>query len=202
MVAYPYPIGYDVVNYYIPTITNFEDKWDTTSKQYPLYVTFLYLLTIISGLGAHSVVVAVIIIMTGIFGMSLFYLGRTLLKLGIGQSAFIAIFAVFQLAVLRTTWDLHRDIFALTIMIFVFSLLSRKKDKGWKPLALILVLTTLTVAADRMVGALFSVSVALYAIITRRKDVALTGILAIGMFCAFALPTQSIPDIQTITTTE
>ncbi|MBD0300183.1 MAG: hypothetical protein ICV82_08020, partial [Nitrososphaera sp.] len=198
LVAYPYPIGYDVVNYYIPNVTNFEDKWDTISKQYPLYVTFLYLLTLISGLGAHSVVVAVIIIMTGIFGISLFYLGRTLLKLGISQSAFIAIFAVFQLAVLRSTWDLHRDIFSLTTMIFVFSLLSRK-DAGWKSLVLILALTTLTVATDRMVGALFSISVVIYAFVTRRKDVALTGILAIGMFCAFAIPTQSIPDIQTIT---
>jgi len=199
LVAYPYPIGYDVVNYYIPNVTNFEDKWDTISKQYPLYVTFLYLLTLISGLGAHSVAVAVIIVMTGIFGISLFYLGRTLLKLGISQSAFIAIFAVFQLAVLRSTWDLHRDIFALTTMIFVFSLLSRK-DAGWKSLVLILALTTLTVATDRMVGALFSISVVIYAFVTRRKDVALTGILAIGMFCAFAIPTQSIPDIQTITT--
>ncbi len=83
--------------------------------------------------------------------------------------------------------------------MFVFSLLSRK-DVGWKSLVLILALTTLTVATDRMVGALFSISVAIYAIVTRRKDVALTGILAIGMFCAFAIPTQSIPDIQTITT--
>jgi hypothetical protein len=201
LVAYPYPIGYDVINYYIPNVTNFEDKWDTISKQYPLYVTFLYLLTLISGLGAHSVVVAVIIVMTGIFGISLFYLGRTLLKLGVSQSAFIASFAVFQLAVLRSTWDLHRDIFALTTMIFVFSFLS-KKDTGWKSLALILVLTALTVAADRMVGALFSVSVAVYAIVTRRKDLALTAMIAIGMFCAFAVPTQSIPDIQTITTME
>ena len=200
IVAYPHPIGYDVVNYYIPTVTNFEDNWDITSKQYPLYVTFLYLLTLISGLGPHSVVAAVIIIMTGIFGTSLFYLGRTLLKLGVSQSAFIAIFAVFQLAVLRSTWDLHRDIFALTTMIFVFSFLSRK-DTGWKPLALILVLATLTVATDRMVGALFSVSVAAYAILTKRKDVALTALLAIGMFYAFAVPTQSIPDTQTITTT-
>ena len=200
IVAYPHPIGYDVVNYYIPTVTNFEGNWDITSKQYPSYVTFLYLLTLISGLDPHSVVAAVIIIMTGIFGISLFYLGRTLLKLGVSQSAFIAIFAVFQLAVLRSTWDLHRDIFALTTMIFVFSFLSRK-DTGWKPLALILVLATLTVATDRMVGALFSVSVAAYAILTKRKDVALTALLAIGMFYAFAVPTQSIPDTQTITTT-
>ena len=25
LMAYPYPIGYDVINYYIPTIKNFED---------------------------------------------------------------------------------------------------------------------------------------------------------------------------------
>jgi hypothetical protein len=201
LVAYPYPIGYDVINYYIPTITNFEDKWDTVSKQFPLYVTFLYLISITTGLPAYSVVVAVIIVMTGIFGISLFYLGRNLLKLGISHSAYIAIFAIVQLAVLRTTWDFHRDIFALTIMMFVFSLLVRK-NAGWKPLALILVLTTLTVAADRMVGALFSVSLVVYAIVTRRREVALTGILALGMFCALTLSTQSTPDIKTITSTE
>jgi len=201
LIAYPYPIGYDVINYYIPTITNFEDKWDTVSKQYPLYVTFLYLISITTGLPAYSVVVAVIIVMTGIFGISLFYLGRNLLKLGISHSAYIAIFAIVQLAVLRTTWDFHRDIFALTIMMFVFSLLIRK-NAGWKPLALILVLTTLTVAADRMVGAVFSISLVVYAIVTRRREVALIGILAIGMFCALTLSTQSTPDIKTITSTE
>ena len=201
LIAYPYPIGYDVINYYIPTITNFEDKWDTVSKQFPLYVTFLYLISITTGLPAYSVVVAVIIVMTGIFGISLFYLGRNLLKLGISHSAYIAIFAIVQLAVLRTTWDFHRDIFALTIMMFVFSLLVRK-NAGWKPLALILVLTTLTVAADRMVGAVFSISLVVYAIVTRRREVALIGILAIGMFCALTLSTQSTPDIKTITSTE
>ena len=201
LIAYPYPIGYDVINYYIPTITNFEDKWDTVSKQFPLYVTFLYLISITTGLPTYSVVVAVIIVMTGIFGISLFYLGRNLLKLGISHSAYIAIFAIVQLAVLRTTWDFHRDIFALTIMMFIFSLLIRK-NAGWKPLALILVLTTLTVAADRMVGALFSISLVVYAIVTRRREVALIGILAIGMFCALTLSTQSTPDIKTITSTE
>lgn len=201
LMAYPYPIGYDVINYYIPTVTNFEDKWDIVSKQFPFYVTFLYLVSITTGLPAHPVVVAVIIGMTGVFGISLFYLGRTLLKLGISHSAYIAIFAIVQLAVLRTTWDFHRDIFALTMMMFVFSLFSRK-NAGWKPLALILVLATLTVAADRMVGALFSVSLVVYAIVTRRRDAALTGIFAIVMFCSLTLPTQSVPNITTITSTE
>jgi hypothetical protein len=201
LMAYPYPIGYDVINYYIPTVTNFEDKWDIVSKQFPLYVTFLYLVSITTGLPAYPVVVAVIIVMTGIFGISLFYLGRTLLKLGISHSAYIAIFAIVQLAVLRTTWDFHRDIFALTMMMFIFSLFSRRSE-GWKPLALILVLATLTVAADRMVGALFSVSLVVYAIVKRRRDAALTGIFAIVMFYALAVPTHSVPNITTITSTE
>lgn len=201
LMAYPYPIGFDVINYYMPTITNFEHKWDTVSKQFPLYVTFLYLISITTGLSAYSVVATVIIVMTGIFGISLFYLGRNLLKLGISHSAYIAIFAIVQLPVLRTTWDFHRDIFALTTMMFVFSLIIRK-NAGWKSLAIILVLTSLTVAADRMVGALFSVSLVIYAILTRRRGVALTGIFAMAMFCALSVSTQSTPDIKTITSTE
>jgi hypothetical protein len=201
LVAYPYPIGYDVINYYIPTITDFEDKWDTVSKQFPLYVTFLYLVSITTGLPAYSVVVAVIVVMTGIFGVSLFYLARNILRLGISHSVFIAIFAIVQLALLRTTWDFHRDIFALTTMMFVFSLLIRK-NAGGKSLAIILVLTTLTVAADRMVGALFSISLVVYGIVTRRREIALTGIFAIAMFCALTISTQSAPDIKTITSTE
>ncbi|MDQ3807084.1 MAG: hypothetical protein M3298_02830, partial [Thermoproteota archaeon] len=201
LVAYPYPIGYDVINYYIPTITDFEDKWDTVSKQFPLYVTFLYLVSITTGLPAYSVVVAVIVVMTGIFGVSLFYLARNILKLGISHSVFIAIFAIVQLALLRTTWDFHRDIFALTTMMFVFSLLIRK-NAGRKSLAIILVLATLTVAADRMVGALFSISLVVYGIVTRCREIALIGIFAIAMFCALTISTQSAPDIKTITSTE
>jgi len=200
LIAYPYPIGYDVVNYYIPTISNFEDKWDTVSKQYPLYVTSLYLISVATGLSASFVVSAAIVIMTGLFGVSIYYLGRNLLKLGINHSTFIAIFAIVQLAILRTSWDFHRDIFALTIMMFILALLS-KRSAGWKHLALILALTTLTVAADRMVGALFSVSLIVYAILTRRREVVFSSILAMGVFFALTLSTQSIPGISTIAST-
>jgi hypothetical protein len=201
LMAYPYPIGYDVVNYYMPTVTNFEDKWDTVSKQFPLYVTFLYFISITTGLPAHSVVVGVAIVMAGVFGMSLFYIGRALLKLGISQSVFLAIFAIFQVAILRTTWDLHRDIFALATMMFAFSLLGRK-DAGWKVLAQTLVLATLTVAADRMIGALFCVSLAAYATMTRRRDVILTVIVAVGLFCTLMVASyDDISNPNTITAT-
>ncbi|MDQ3807766.1 MAG: hypothetical protein M3298_06310, partial [Thermoproteota archaeon] len=60
----------------------------------------------------------------------------------------------------------------------------------------------LTVAADRMVGALFSISLVVYGIVTRRREIALIGIFAIAMFCALTISTQSAPDIKTITSTE
>jgi hypothetical protein len=29
VLAFPYPIGYDVINYYLPVIKNFEEYWPT-----------------------------------------------------------------------------------------------------------------------------------------------------------------------------
>jgi hypothetical protein len=200
LMAYPYPIGYDVVNYYIPIVENFEDGWNTITNQFPLYVMFLYFISIVTGLPAQLVVVGVAILMAGIFGMSLFWIGRALLKLGITQSSFLAIFAIFQVAILRTMWDLHKDIFSLTTMMFAFCLLARN-EATWKTLAQTIALATLTVAADRMVGILFCISLTAYAIVTRRRHVILTAIIAIGMFSALMVTSYDDSEANTITTT-
>jgi hypothetical protein len=201
LAAYPHPIGYDVVNYYIPKIVNFQEQWGTISKQFPLYVTFLYSLSTAIGLPPPAVVTSVAVAMAGIFGVSLFYIGRTLLNLQIIQSVFLATFTVFQMAVLRTFWDLHRDVLALATMLFVFSLLGRK-DTGWRVLSITLALTAVTVAADRMIGALLCVSLAAYLVITRRKDVALIAILAISLFSILMVASYNqagYPNSNTIT---
>jgi hypothetical protein len=200
LAAYPHPIGYDVVNYYIPKVVNFQEQWDTISKQFPLYVTFLYSLSIATGLSPQAIVSSVAVAIAGIFGVSLFYIGRTLLNLQIIQSVFLATFTVFQMAVLRTFWDLHRDVLALAALLFVFSLLGRK-DAGWKVLSITLILTAMTVAADRMIGALLCVSLAVYLLLTRRKDVAVTAILAISLFSILMVASYqaSYPNTNTIT---
>jgi hypothetical protein len=181
LAAYPHPIGYDVVNYYIPKVANFQEQWSTISRQFPLYLTFLYSLSATIGLSPPTIVTSVAVAIAGIFGVSLFYIGRILLNLKIIQSLFLATFTVLQMAVLRTFWDLHRDVMALAAMLFVFCLLGRN-DTGWKVLSITLALTAIAVAADRMIGALLCVSLAAHLIITRRKDVALVAILAISLF--------------------
>jgi hypothetical protein len=201
LAAYPHPIGYDVVNYYIPKVANFHEQWSTISRQFPLYVTLLYSLSASFGLSPQAVVTSVAVAMAGIFGVSVFYIGRTLLNLQIIQSLFLATFTVLQMAVLRTFWDLHRDIMALAAMLFVFCLLGRN-DTGWKVLSITLALTAIAVAADRMIGALLCVSLAAHLIITRRKDVALVvAILAISLFSILTVSSYQLgyPNTNIIT---
>lgn len=181
LVAYPHPIGYDVVNYYIPVVENFHEHWPSVIDQFPLYVLLLHSVQLVTGLSAQSVVVAAAITIFGSFGISLFYLGRSVLKLGIASSVFLTAFIVFQMVVLRTAWDLHRDIFALAAMMFVLSMLT-KNNNSLKGIAIILVLSATTVAADRMIGALFCLSVVTYAFLARRKDTIITSVFATGLF--------------------
>ena len=67
LAAYPYPMGYDVINYYIPVVAHFEQHWPVAASQFPLYVIILHFVNLATGLSAHSVVTATAIIMFGVF---------------------------------------------------------------------------------------------------------------------------------------
>jgi hypothetical protein len=138
--------------------------------------------------------------MYGILGTSLFYLGRRLLKLSIIQSSFLAIFAIFQVPLLRTTWDLHKDIFALTNMMFALSMLAGR-TREWKSLVQALVFVILAVAADRMIGSLLCLSLAAYAVMTRRREVVMTAIVGAALFCTLMVASYGVPQIDIMSTT-
>jgi hypothetical protein len=185
--AYPYPIGYDVINYYIPVITNFADHWTQISSEFPLYVSFLHLTQIATGLAPHTTVVIFATLTFGFFAVSVFLIARKLLKVDSRYAFFVTAFVIFQIAVLRTTWDLHRDVFALTLMLFVFVLIYRESEKNepkildWK-FILTLILCVLTVSTARIVGSLFIVSLMIYSCIFKTKAVILCTILALSFF--------------------
>jgi hypothetical protein len=185
--AYPYPIGYDVINYYIPVTTNFANHWTQISSEFPLYVSFLHLTQIATGLTPHSTVVIFATMMFGFFALSVFSIAWKLLKVDIRYAFFVTVFVIFQMAVLRTTWDLHRDVFALTMMLFVFVLIYRESERNepknldWK-FILALILCVLTVSSARIVGSLFVVSLIIYSSIFKTKDVILCTIVALSFF--------------------
>lgn len=182
LIAYPNPIGYDVINYYIPVVANIDVHWQTISSQFPLYVLLLHSVHIATGLSAQLTVIGVASATFGAFGVSIFLVSRSL-SLSVNQGVFITIFVIFQMAVLRTAWDLHKDIFALTTMMFIFSfLLSEKQDSNWKRISVMFALTTLTVATDRMVGVLFCISLAGYTILTRSRTTVMLTAYAGALF--------------------
>jgi hypothetical protein len=56
LVAYPYPIGYDVINYYIPMLSDFENELHTILNEYPVYIYILHFVQILSGLSPQITV--------------------------------------------------------------------------------------------------------------------------------------------------
>jgi len=185
--AYPYPIGYDVINYYIPVTTNFAHHWTQIASEFPLYVSFLHLTQIATGLAPNTTVVIFATVTFGFFAVSIFLIARKLLKVDSRYAFFVTAFVIFQISVLRTTWDLHRDVFALTLMLFVFVLIYRESEKNepknldWK-FILTLILCVLTVSTARIVGSLFIVSLIIYSCIFKTKAVILCTILALSFF--------------------
>ena len=184
--AYPSPIGYDVINYYIPVTTNFANHWTQISPEFPLYASFLHVIQIATGLTPYCIVVIFAIIIFGVFAVSIFLISRKLLKANIRCAFFVTVFVIFQMAVLRTTWDLHRDVFALTMMFFVFVLIYRKtndnKNLDWRFILLALFLCVLIVSTARIVGSLFVMSLIICSFIVKTRAVILCTIVALSFF--------------------
>ena len=195
--AYPYPIGYDVINYYIPVTTNFANHWTQISSEFPLYASFLHVIRIATGLTPYSIVVISAVIIFGVFAVSVFLIARKLLKADIRCAFFVTVFVIFQMAVLRTTWDLHRDVFALSMMLFVFVLIYRSdkketKNLDWKFILLALILCVLIVSSARIVGSLFVMSLIIYSFIMKTKAVILCTIVALSFFTIELFMNQNI----------
>ncbi|HKU48554.1 MAG TPA: hypothetical protein VJP79_01265, partial [Nitrososphaera sp.] len=167
LAAFPYPIGYDVVNYYIPVVTDLDAHWSSVSDDFPIYVLILSFVSGATGLSGHATVSGAGVAIFGIFAGAVFYAARTLLGRSNLESIFITLFVIVQVAVLRTAWDLHRDILAISLMLVVFSLISAKRYHQWHWLAIISSLCCITVALDRMIGLLFVVTLTT-ALVTRR----------------------------------
>ena len=173
LIAYPYPIGYDVINYYLPVITNFAPHWLVVSGQFPFYVLVLHFITMITNLEPDTVVRMVNIIIFGFFSIAIYQISRKVFRFQPHYSLFLSIFVMFQICVLRTAWDLHRDLLSLTALFFVISLVSSSKNLSKKSFIIVLVLCLISVLADRMVGLLSVSSLIIYATLRKNRMITL-----------------------------
>ena len=190
LIAYPYPLGYDVINYYIPVVTYFDKYWPIISGQFPFYASLLHVInnSIGSSLSPHFVVTTFAILTYGIFGVSIYFIGRKILKININHSMYLAFFVIFQLTVLRTTWDLHRDLFSLSTMLLLFSIIYERKDINNKIVVIAsLILAAITAISDRMVGLLCVLSLIIYTITDPKNRLTILCSLVCTFFFVFSL---------------
>jgi hypothetical protein len=185
MVAHPYPVGYDVINYYIPVITNFQEYWPIVSEQYPLYVLILHFFQAATDLQPQILVSISGLILYGFFSVSLFIMSRRLFGLGEFYSMYLTLFVIFQLPVLRTAWDLHKDILSLTLFMIAISLIFPLRPKiGWYSLIGTSFVASVAVSLDKMIGALLVGSLLIYGFVERSKYISLLSLIIVGFFAA------------------
>jgi hypothetical protein len=185
MVAYPYPVGYDVINYYIPVITNFQEYWPIVSEQYPLYVLILHFFQAATNLQPQILVSMSGLILYGFFSVSLFIMSRRLFGLGEFYSLYLTLFVIFQLPVLRTAWDLHKDILSLTLFMIAISIIFPLRLKiGWYSLICSSFVASVAVFLDKMIGALLVGSFLIYGFVVRSKYISLLSLIIVGFFAA------------------
>ena len=182
ILAFPYPIGYDVINYYLPVIKNFEEYWPTISNQFPLYVSLLYAISEVFHVDPRSVISASIVLVFGFFSLAIFSIGRNLLRLDNLQSIFLSIFVIFQLAILRTSWDLHKDMFALTLAFFSLLFISKIPNLSKELIAITTTFSIVSVLADRMIGLLLTISLIGSSFVKRDRDLAFAAVIVIVIF--------------------
>jgi hypothetical protein len=192
-IAYPYPIGYDVINYYIPMLSNFENEWNTILGDYPFYTYVLHLVQNLTGLTVQTTVSTFAAFIFGLFAVSILALAKEILKKNNSNNLYallISLFVIVQIPVLRTTWDLHRDMFSLTMMFFAISNLIRLRNTDpirFPSLSLVscISFSVLSVVSDRMVGVWLLGVYCMCVILYRERTIAITFIVALVSFLIF-----------------
>ncbi len=124
------------------------------SGQFPLYVLLLQFITVVTDLEPSTVVRMVNIIIFGFFSIAIYQISRQIFRLQPHYSLYLSLFVIFQICVLRTAWDLHKDLLSLTAMFFVISLVSNNKDLSKKSFIVVAILCIISILADRMMGLL------------------------------------------------
>lgn len=169
LIAYPYPIGYDIINYYIPLA----DKLNTTfqNDSFQFYPYLLYTFKSFLPLNPQGLMLSLSSITYGLFSVSIYLL---LKGLNLKPALFMTVFILFQISALRTTWDLQKDILALSFTFLIMYLILKDRKAYFFNIriihfGIIISLVILTFLTDNMIAFLLIISLLIYFAI--KKDI-------------------------------
>ena len=169
LMAYPYPVGYDIINYYIPLADKLNTIFQNDSFQFYQYL--LYTFKSFIPLNPQGLMISLSSITYGLFSVSIYLL---LKGLNLKPTLFMTVFILFQISALRTTWDLQKDILALSFtFLIIYLILEDRKDYFFNIriilFGIIISLVILTLLTDNMIGFLLIISLSIYFAI--KKDI-------------------------------
>ena len=169
LIAYPYPVGYDIINYYIPLADKLNTIFQNDSFQF--YPYLLYTFKSFIPLNPQGLMISLSSITYGLFSVSIYLL---LKGLNLKPALFMTLFILFQISALRTTWDLQKDILALSFTFLIIYLILEDRKAYFFNIRIILFgiiisLVILTLLTDNMIGFLLIISLSIYFAI--KKDI-------------------------------
>jgi hypothetical protein len=169
LIAYPYPIGYDIINYYIPLADKLNTIFQNDSFQF--YPYLLYTFKSFIPLNPQGLMLSLSSITYGLFSVSIYLL---LKGLNLKPALFMTVFILFQISALRTTWDLQKDILALSFTFLIIYLILEDRKAYFFNIriihfGIIISLVILTFLTDNMIAFLLIISLLIYFAI--KKDI-------------------------------
>ena len=169
LMAYPYPVGYDIINYYIPLADKLNTIFQNDSFQF--YPYLLYTFKSFIPLNPQGLMISLSSITYGLFSVSIYLL---LKGLNLKPALFMTVFILFQISALRTTWDLQKDTLALSFTFLIIYLILEDRKAYFFNIriihfGIIISLVILTLLTDNMIGFLLIISLSIYFAI--KKDI-------------------------------
>ena len=169
LIAYPYPVGYDIINYYIPLADKLNTIFQNDSFQFYQYL--LYTFKSFIPLNPQGLMISLSSITYGLFSVSIYLL---LKGLNLKPALFMTLFILFQISALRTTWDLQKDTLALSFTFLIIYLILEDRKAYFFNIriihfGIIISLVILTLLTDNMIGFLLIISLSIYFAI--KKDI-------------------------------
>lgn len=129
ILAYPYPIGFDTIAYYVPIIMSRIALVGSPVNYFGgtilLYLPLTYVYLLVSD--ALLVMKLAPTVLLGLLGWSTFLLGRKLLSWNRSWALFLALVGSLYFVALRLSWDLHRNVLGLALVLLTLGFLAEEK---------------------------------------------------------------------------
>jgi hypothetical protein len=198
---FPYPVGYDTVNYYLPNLYHFESNWIVLLLSFPVYIIIVYFFSYIFSTDMYYSFLASNVILYGFFSISIFSLSKIILNQSLNRSLIFTVFVIFQLGTLRISWDLYRNLFSLILfnlfLILIYYFKQKNTLNNVSSLICFFSISLLTVFSDRLMGILLIIVSFICSIMYKQKYLFIINLFFTVSFLYYFLTFDKITFVST-----